>query len=288
MVLLAAFGLVEHQRRNRQPMLELALFRNPALAGACVGALMISASIFSVLLYLTLYLQDVLRYSAFQTGLRFLPLTIPIILAAPVAGRLSGRVPPRLLIGGGLGLIAVGLALMTVHLADLGLDGPARRDGRLRGRLRGHEPGAGLGRRRHGQQREGRGGIGHQQHVPPGGHRGRDRRPGRDLRQHRALQPSSATWPGGHPQLARHASKLAGSLTSGGGLSSVHPRGPGAQVIASAARYSFVTGLDRILWVAAIIAAVGAVVSAVLLRTRDISSAPEASVEHEETMRRAA
>ena len=87
-VLLAAFGLVE--RRVRQPMLDLALFRNPALVGACVGALMISASIFSVLLYLTLYLQDVLRYSAFQTGLRFLPLTIPIILAAPVAGGCRG------------------------------------------------------------------------------------------------------------------------------------------------------------------------------------------------------
>jgi hypothetical protein len=119
-ILLAAFGLVEHERRNRQPMLELALFRNPALAGACVGALMISASIFSVLLYLTLYLQDVLRYSAFQTGLRFLPLTIPIILAAPVAGRLSGRVPLRLLIGGGLALVAIGLALMTVISATSG------------------------------------------------------------------------------------------------------------------------------------------------------------------------
>ena len=90
------------------------------------------------------------------------------------------------------------------------------------------------------------------------------------------------------PQLARHASQLAGSITSGGGLSGVHPSGPGAQLIASAVRDSFVTGLDRILWVAAIIAAVGAVISAALLRTRDISSAPEASAEHEEILRRAA
>ena len=52
--------------------------------------------------------QDILGYSAFQAGLRFLPLTILIILAAPVSGRLSARVPPRVLTGGGLILIAAG------------------------------------------------------------------------------------------------------------------------------------------------------------------------------------
>jgi hypothetical protein len=82
--------------------------------------------------------------------------------------------------------------------------------------------------------------------------------------------------------------QLAGSITSGGGLSSLRAGGPGTQAIAAAARSAFVTGLDRICWVAAAIAAVGALVSAVLLRPRDISSAPEASAEYEQSLRRAA
>jgi predicted MFS family arabinose efflux permease len=64
-------------------------------------------------LYLTLYLQDVLRLSPLQTGVRFLPLSLISFVAAPLAGRLSGRVPIRLLLGGGLALCALSLWLMS-------------------------------------------------------------------------------------------------------------------------------------------------------------------------------
>ena len=58
-----------------------------------------NGSLFSVLTYLILYFQQTLGYSAAATGVRFLPLTGAIFLAAGIAGRLSERVPIRLLIG---------------------------------------------------------------------------------------------------------------------------------------------------------------------------------------------
>jgi MFS family permease len=95
-------------------MLDLGQFRNAALVGASIGSFAIAATLFSLLLYIVLYLQDLLGYSAFQTGLRFLPLTALILVAAPISGRLSAHVPVWLLVGGGLGLVAVGIGLMTM------------------------------------------------------------------------------------------------------------------------------------------------------------------------------
>jgi MFS family permease len=68
---------------------------------------------FSMFLYLTLYIQNVLGYGPLQAGLRFLPVTLLSFAVAPVAGRLSVRMPVRLLLGGGLVLVGAGLLLMT-------------------------------------------------------------------------------------------------------------------------------------------------------------------------------
>lgn len=110
-VLLVAFVLVEHMQSR--PMLDLALFRRPAFAGASIVAFSISASYFAMFLYLTLYIQDVLNYSPLQAGLRFLPVTFLSFMVAPVAGKLSVRVPVRLLLGTGLLLAGIGLLAMT-------------------------------------------------------------------------------------------------------------------------------------------------------------------------------
>jgi EmrB/QacA subfamily drug resistance transporter len=109
--LLAAFVVVEH--RQRRPMLDLALFRRPAFTGANIVAFTLSGSFFAMFLYLTLYIQDVLGYSPLQAGLRFLPTTLLSFAVAPIAGRLSVRVPVRLLLGSGLVLIGIGLLAMT-------------------------------------------------------------------------------------------------------------------------------------------------------------------------------
>ena len=60
---------------------------------------------FAMFLYLTLYIQDVLGYSPLQAGLRFLPITLLSFVVAPIAGKLSVRVPVRLLLGSGLLLV---------------------------------------------------------------------------------------------------------------------------------------------------------------------------------------
>ena len=117
-VLLVLFVVVE--MRQRRPMLDLSLFRRPAFAGANLVAFAVSASMFAMFLYLTLYIQDVLSYSPLQAGLRFLPVTLLSFLVAPVAGRLSVRVPVRLLLGFGLILVSGGLLAMTAIDASSG------------------------------------------------------------------------------------------------------------------------------------------------------------------------
>jgi len=109
-VLLVVFVLVE--ARTAHPMFDLKLFRLPTFSGGAIAAFGISAGIFSVLLFLVLYLQDVLGYSALQTGLRLLILSGAILVVSGVAGRLTTKVPIRALIGPGLILVGVGLLLM--------------------------------------------------------------------------------------------------------------------------------------------------------------------------------
>ena len=108
--LLAAFVAIERVAAN--PMFELSLFRRPAFAGASIAAFCLSAGMFAMFLYLTLYLQNILGYSPLQAGLRFLPFTVLSFIVAPIAGRLSNHVPVRFLIGGGLAMVGTGLLLM--------------------------------------------------------------------------------------------------------------------------------------------------------------------------------
>jgi EmrB/QacA subfamily drug resistance transporter len=109
-VLLAAFVAVE--LLQSAPMFDFSLLRKPTFVGGLASAFAISAGLFALLTYLTLYLQNVLGYSPVQTGVRLLALTGAIFLTAGVAGRLSARVPTRLLIGPGFVLIGSGLLLM--------------------------------------------------------------------------------------------------------------------------------------------------------------------------------
>ncbi len=109
-VLIVLFVAIE--RRTAAPMLDLALFRRPAFDGAWIVAFGVSASIFSLFLYLTLYLQDILGYSPLQAGLRFLALSGTVLITAAIAGRLTTVVPVRLLMGAGLALAGLSLLLM--------------------------------------------------------------------------------------------------------------------------------------------------------------------------------
>ena len=110
-VLLTIFVGVE--LRSRHAMFDMALFRKPTFVGGSIAAFAISASAYSLLFYLVLYLQNVEGNSALGTGLRLLVYSGVIMVAATIAGRLTSHVPIRLLIGPGLLLVGVGLYLMT-------------------------------------------------------------------------------------------------------------------------------------------------------------------------------
>jgi EmrB/QacA subfamily drug resistance transporter len=109
-VLLTAFPFVE--RAVKQPMFDFALFRKPTFVGGSIAAFAMNGSLFAMLLYFTLYLQEVLGYSALQTGLRLAIITGATLFTAIPAGRLSAHVPVRWLIGPGLLMVGIGLLLM--------------------------------------------------------------------------------------------------------------------------------------------------------------------------------
>ncbi|MGH2893184.1 MAG: MFS transporter, partial [Solirubrobacteraceae bacterium] len=109
--LLIAFLVAEIVQRDHA-MFDLRLFRKPTFNGGLIAAFALSGGLFALFLYLTLYLQDILGYSALQTGLRFLVLSGAILLTSSAAGRATASVPVRLLIAPGLVLVGVGLLLM--------------------------------------------------------------------------------------------------------------------------------------------------------------------------------
>jgi EmrB/QacA subfamily drug resistance transporter len=110
-VLLVAFVVVE--LRVSEPMLPLELFRRRSFAGVQLAALAVSASMFALFLYLTLYLQSILGYTPLEAGLRYLPITVTIFLVAPIAGALISRVRAQTIMAVGLALSGVGLLLMS-------------------------------------------------------------------------------------------------------------------------------------------------------------------------------
>jgi MFS family permease len=110
-VLLAAFVWAE--RRVAHPMFDLSLLRVPTFTGGSIAAFAMNGSLYAMLLYFVIYLQDVLGYSALEAGLRLAVISLAQLVTATIAGRLSDRVPARWLVGPGLLLVGIGLILMT-------------------------------------------------------------------------------------------------------------------------------------------------------------------------------
>jgi EmrB/QacA subfamily drug resistance transporter len=113
---LVAFVLIQH--RSREPMMPLRLFRSRAFAGTQVTVFAISVSFFAIYLYLTLYLQEVKDLSPIQTGLVYLPCTVVVFVVSGLAAQLGRRIAPGILVTGGLGICAAGLALLTLAGTD--------------------------------------------------------------------------------------------------------------------------------------------------------------------------
>ena len=110
-VLLAVFLWLEG--RVAHPMFDLSLLRVPTFTGGSVAAFAMNGSLYAMLLYLVIYLQDILGYSALDAGLRLAVISLAQLVTATIAGRISERVPVRWLIGPGLLLVGIGLILMA-------------------------------------------------------------------------------------------------------------------------------------------------------------------------------
>jgi EmrB/QacA subfamily drug resistance transporter len=108
-VALTVFVLLElHQRI---PMLDLRLFRNRTFAGANTAMLLVGLAMFGIFFFNSLFVQNILGFSAIETGATFLPMTVLIILVAPAAGRVSDHFGARWLMGVGMVLLSVSLIL---------------------------------------------------------------------------------------------------------------------------------------------------------------------------------
>ena len=115
---LGAFVLVE--RRVRVPMVDFSFFGSRTFLGANVVAFIVSFAMLAMFFFLTLYMQNVLRYSPLEAGVRFLPTTLMVIVVAPIAGRLTDRIGPRPLMTAGLSLVATSLLWQSFLTADSG------------------------------------------------------------------------------------------------------------------------------------------------------------------------
>jgi EmrB/QacA subfamily drug resistance transporter len=114
--LIVAFVVIE--LRSKAPLLPMRIFRLRTLTGANVTAFLIGSSLFSQFFLGTLYMQQVLHYSAIETGVAYLPLTLTIIALAGVSQNLVTRVGVRRVMPAGIALAAVGLVLLTQLPAD--------------------------------------------------------------------------------------------------------------------------------------------------------------------------
>ena len=106
-LLLAAFVAIE--LRTPKPLMPFSIFRIRTLTGANVVGLLVGASLFSMFFFISLYMQQVLGYSAIHTGLSYLPLALLIMASAGIASQLVTRLGYKPVLAAGLLFIVIGL-----------------------------------------------------------------------------------------------------------------------------------------------------------------------------------
>jgi len=106
-VLIAAFVVIE--LRSESPLVPFRIFRIRTLTGANIVGILIGASLFSMFFFISLYMQQVLDYSAIKAGLSYLPLALTIILTAGIASQLVTKVGFKPVLAAGMAFIAAGL-----------------------------------------------------------------------------------------------------------------------------------------------------------------------------------
>jgi EmrB/QacA subfamily drug resistance transporter len=105
--LIGIFVVIE--LRSKSPLVPFRIFRLRTLTGANVVGLLLGASLFSMFYFISLYMQQVLGYSAIHAGLSYLPLAVTIILAAGFGGQLVTRFGFKPILAAGMLFVAAGL-----------------------------------------------------------------------------------------------------------------------------------------------------------------------------------
>jgi EmrB/QacA subfamily drug resistance transporter len=119
--ILAAFAMgaailgafVAWELRARQPMLDVTVFRNLRFSAASIAITFVFFALMGVMYFLTTYLQSVMGYSALQAGVRMVPIAIGLILASRLSVALTARLGTKLVVAGGLAIVAFALGAFT-------------------------------------------------------------------------------------------------------------------------------------------------------------------------------
>ena len=269
-IVLAAFALWE--RRSSHPMLDVSVFANRRFSGGSLAVTAGFLTLFGFIFVITQYFQFIKSYSAFETGVRLLPVAVSIAVASVLGPRIVERVGTTAVVAAGLAMFAAGLAWASTADAATLLRRDRRADGAARWRPRpddraGHRSDHGLA-----QRRQGRGRLRGQRHHPRAGRhpRRRHRRQRLRIRVLRAprLRVGACGAAGrcplddGQPQWPR-AYKVIGQLPA-----------VALPAVRDAVNHAFLDGLQIGSLVCAGIALAAAVVVAVLLPARGRHAPP--------------
>lgn len=275
-VLLVVFVLVERQRGERA-MFDLSLLRIPTFTGVCLATLLSNATSLAAVFLQISYVQNVLGYSPWDTGLRFMPMMITLFIVAAVTGGLLASVPPGVLIGLSIGFIAAGMGLITLVEPDsdwtamlpsmivtgigMGLFNPPRAAITI-GVVRPEKAGMASGMGETFQQ------VGVAVGVAAFG----------ALFHHKVVADFAASTAGS--ALGSRADAVGRSVAAGGtsGLAGSVPADALASITA-AARSAFVGALSDVMVVCALVAAVGAAIGFLCIRRRDLHESAQSGAE---------
>jgi EmrB/QacA subfamily drug resistance transporter len=270
--LMTTFVVIQFARRNA--MLDMNLFRVPAFGGVSIVAFALSAGMFALFLYITLYIQDVLNFSPLQAGLRFLPITFLSFLVAPISGNLLSRVPARVLLG--VGLITVGLGLLLMHGVSVGDS--------WTGLLPGFAvAGVGIGMTNPAIASTALGVVPPARAGMASGINSTFRQIGIStgvaglgaVFQSRIASEVSSSLASAPPAAQQHAGQFSDAVSSGAIHQAVGQAPPALQgPLLSVGDHAFVTAFNEILLIAAVVSVVGGILGLVLVRQRDFVPTP--------------
>jgi EmrB/QacA subfamily drug resistance transporter len=114
LAIMAAAGFVAVERRAVDPMIDLSLFANRVFAGGTVALMMWAFGLFGIYFFTSVYLQDVLGFSATRAGLAFVPMAVLMAAGAIISDRVAARIGAHRSVGIAMGLMALGIVSVSL------------------------------------------------------------------------------------------------------------------------------------------------------------------------------